>query len=180
MLGCSVPAKFKLTNCVKLGVRPCCFKVKCTPGEVRLGAISCDGGNFYVGNDSEQKASRNSAQYTSRAPKHPREDDERSVSRAEKAGKATTTITAAFEISNCLQVCRTFIRGRCIKSNDTTLAVGDPRRCTEMHDKPKSEIKCCSILKLNDELYHKGFTKCRYQMIGEECEYKHEKTMQEE
>ena len=51
------------------------------------------------------------------------------------------------------QVCRAFLRGRCVKVkvNDSTLLIGDPKRCSETHDKPKSEIKCCSIPKPDDE-----------------------------
>ena len=44
-------------------------------------------------------------------------------------------------------------------------------QCSETHDKPKGEVKCCSILSSDDVLFHKSFTKCRYKMIGEECQY---------
>ena len=66
-------------------------------------------------------------------------------------------------------MCRAFIRGRCLKSNDVTLPAGDPMRCTETDDKPKNEIMCCSVLKPDDPLYHKGFTKCRSLAYGKEC-----------
>ena len=44
-------------------------------------------------------------------------------------------------------------------------------QCSETHDKPKGEVKCCSILSSDDVLFHKSFTKCRYKMIGEERQY---------
>ena len=43
--------------------------------------------------------------------------------------------------------------------------------CRETHDRPKGEIKCCSILDPGDPLYHKNFTTCRAKMVGEECQY---------
>ena len=42
---------------------------------------------------------------------------------------------------------------------------------TQEHDKPKSEVRCCSILAPGDEYYHVKFTKCRYKMINEPCQY---------
>ena len=51
------------------------------------------------------------------------------------------------------------------------LPVGDPRRCYEEHDKPKSEVRCCSTLAPGDEYYHVKFTKCRYKKIDEPCQY---------
>ena len=44
-------------------------------------------------------------------------------------------------------------------------------RCREHHDRPKGEVKCCSILDSADPLYHKNFTYCRAKMAGEECQY---------
>ena len=63
------------------------------------------------------------------------------------------------------------MRGRCLKSNDVNLPAGDPTRCMEAHDKPKGEVKCCSILSPGDPLYNKHFTTCRAKMVGEECQY---------
>ena len=34
-------------------------------------------------------------------------------------------------------------------------------KCREGHDRPKSEVLCCSMHKPGDLLYNKGFTKCR-------------------
>ena len=63
------------------------------------------------------------------------------------------------------------MRGRCLKSNDASLSPSDPMRCREYHDRPKGEIKCCSILDPGDPLYNKHFTSCRAKMAGEECQY---------
>ena len=59
-----------------------------------------------------------------------------------------------YEMHSCVQVSRAFERGRCIKHHDSSLQAGDPRRCFEQHDKPKNQIKCCSILVPGDEYYH--------------------------
>ena len=70
---------------------------------------------------------------------------------------------------DCVQTCRAFVRGRCLKTN----IEADPLKCTEAHDKPKSEVTCCSMLKPGDPLYSRGFTKCRLLAFGKECEYNH-------
>ena len=64
--------------------------------------------------------------------------------------------------------------GRCLK----TVLDDDPLKCREGHDRPKSEVLCCSMHKLGDLLYNKGFTKCRSLVgfppgCGNECEYSH-------
>ena len=64
---------------------------------------------------------------------------------------------------------RAFVRGRCLKSNDTSLSPSDPMLCREMHDRPKGEVKCCSVLTPDDPLYNKHFRTCRAKMAGEEC-----------
>ena len=85
--------------------------------------------------------------------------------------KSASGIAASYEMHHCVQNCRAFERGRCIKHHDISLPVGDPRRCFEQHDRPKNQIKCCSTLVPGDEFYHKNFTKCRYKLIGEPCQY---------
>ena len=80
---------------------------------------------------------------------------------------SAASILASFELHDCTQVCRAFARGRCLKSNDPN----DPMRCREHHDRPKGEVKCCSILDSDDPLYNKNFTACRAKMAGEECQY---------
>ena len=92
-------------------------------------------------------------------------------SQAAASEKSAIGIATSLELHSCTQVCRAFFRGRCLKDNDTTRPVGDPMRYSETHDKPKGEVKCCSILPMDDALFHKSFTKCRYKMIGEECQY---------
>ena len=65
-----------------------------------------------------------------------------------------------------------FVRGRCLK----TVLDDDPLKCREGHDRPKSEVLCCSMHKPGDLLYNKGFTKCRSLVgfppgCGNKCEY---------
>ena len=67
-----------------------------------------------------------------------------------------------------------FVRGRCL--NYKTVLDDDPLKCREGHDKPKSEVLCCSMHKPGDLLYNKGFTKCRSLVafapgFGKEWEY---------
>ena len=95
-------------------------------------------------------------------------DDEKSTAMAEKASKATTSIRSQFEM-DCVQTCRSFIRGSCLKTNLDK----DPLKCTETHDKPKDEVLCCSMHKPGDSLYNRGFTKCCSLAFGKECEYNH-------
>ena len=49
-------------------------------------------------------------------------------------------------MTNCVQVCRAFTCGRCVKYHDDSLPAGHPRKCSESHAVPKKEIKCCSTL----------------------------------
>ena len=94
------------------------------------------------------------------------------TSKEEANAKSAAGIAASYEMHHCIQVCRAFVRGRCVKHHEASLPVGDPRRCYEQHDKPKGEIKCCSTLAPSgDEYYNWHFTKCRYKMIGEKCQY---------
>ena len=92
----------------------------------------------------EMKQSRIFAQLTGRGSnKRPLDD-----AKAAASEKSAACILATFEVRACTQVCRAFIRGRCLKSNDRNLPVGDPMRCLEAHDKPKGEVKCCSMYPL--------------------------------
>ena len=80
-----------------------------------------------------------------------------------------------------VQVCRAFVRGRCLK----TVLDNDPLKCTEAHDKPKDQVLCCSMHKPGDPLYNKGFTKCRSLIgfppgCGNKCEYNHGETEQQQ
>ena len=86
-----------------------------------------------MGTDGQQKESRN-VYLNSLAPrKRTREvDDEKSKATAEKASKTTVSIRSQFEM-DCVQTCRSFIRGRFLKTNDKD----DPLKCTETHNKPK-------------------------------------------
>ena len=102
-----------------------------------------------------------------RSSKRPLEDD----AKVALSESSAASISATFELHACAQACRSFVRGRCLKSNDVNLPPGDPTRCMEAHDKPKGEVKCCSILVPGDPLYHKNFTTCRAKMVGEECQY---------
>ena len=142
------------------------FRAKCAQGVGPRGAVSCDAGNYYMDSTGEIKQTRVYAQFKERGSKRPLD-----ATKAAASEKSAACILATFEVRACTQVCRAFIRGRCLKSNDVNLPVGDPMRCLEAHDKPKGEVKCCSILSPGDALFHKSFTKCRYKMIGEECQY---------
>ena len=125
--------------------------------------------NYYMDSEGVQ---RTSATYD-RAMARMSQGTKRPLDTAKEVAKANSaaTASAAFDLHHVIQVCRAFERGRCVKHHETSLPVGDPRRCCEQHDKPKSEIKCCSILVPEDEYYHKHFTKCRYKLIGEPCQY---------
>ena len=165
-MACSIPAKIKLADCEKLGLRTCCFKETCKPRLGMRGPVTCDAPNFYMGGDGELKPSRKVYQHSLRAPKrpHPWEtvhpSDEKATATAEKASKSIAAVSAAFEM-DCVQTCRAFIHGRCLKDNDATRLPGDPMRCTEIHDKSENQARCCFVLKSSDPLYHKSFTKCR-------------------
>ena len=89
----------------------------------------------------------------------------------EVRAKSAAAIKEVSDIYSTMQVCRAFERGRCVKYHDARLPVGDPRRCAEWHDKSKSEIKCCSTHVPGDKFYNRHFTKCRYKLIGEPCQY---------
>ena len=115
----------------------------------------------------EMKQSRIFAQLTGRGSnKRPLDD-----AKAAASEKSAIGIASSLELWSCTQTCRAFLRGRCLKDNDTTRPTGDPILCSKTHDKPKGEVKCCSTLSMDDALFHKSFTKCRYKMIGEECQY---------
>ena len=146
---CTVPAKIKFNKCVTFGLRNCCFKVKCAKGVGPRGAISCDAGNYYMDSTGAMKQSRIFAQITGRGPKRPLDDTQAAASEKSAIGIATS-----LELHSCTQVCRAFFRGRCLKDNDTTRPIGDPMRYSETHDKPKGEVKCCSILSMDDALFH--------------------------
>ena len=102
-----------------------------------------------------------------RGLKRDRRDDATTDEKAARSASSAASIFASFEMHDCAQVCRAFARGRCLKSNDPS----DPTRCREHHDRPKGEVKCCSILDSDDPLYNKNFTACRAKMAGEECQY---------
>ena len=169
---CKHPAKLKLAKTGEHGLTNCCFREKCTPGVGPRGATSCDAANYYMDSQGVQRTSafydRAMAQavFGLQGTKRPIDTD-----KEEAKAKSAASIAAAYEMHHCVQVCRAFERGRCVKHHEASLLVGDPRRCSEEHDKPKSEIKCCSILVPGDEYYHERFTKCRYKSIGEPCQY---------
>ena len=94
------------------------------------------------------------------------------MEKSEKANKSMITVKSKFEM-NDVQACRAFVCGRCLKT-----VLDDDPKCREGHDRPKSEVLCCSMHKPGDLLYNKGFTKCRSLVgfppgCGNECEYSH-------
>ena len=163
---CRYPAKPKLAKTGDHGLRNCCFRETCKPGVGPHGAISCDAVNYYMDSQGVQRTSPLYDRAMAQGTKRPIDSAKEAAEAKSAAGIAT-----ASEMHHCIQVCRAFERGRCVKHHEIGLPVGDPRRCSEEHDKPKSEIKCCSILVPGDEYYHKHFTKCRYKLIGEPCQY---------
>ena len=64
-------------------------------------------------------------------------------------------VRSKFEMHD-VHACRAFVRGRCLKT-----VLDDDPKCREGHDRPKSEVICCSMHKPGDLLYNKGFTQCR-------------------
>ena len=103
----------------------------------------------------------------SRGLKRTWNDDSLAGEKAARSANSAASVLASFELHDCAQVCRAFTRGRCLKSNDPN----DLTRCREYHDKPKGEVKCCSIFDPADPLYNKNFAYCRAKMAGEECQY---------
>ena len=97
----------------------------------------------------------------------------RAIDVAKELASATSVagVQASFDLTGCIQTCRAFQAGRCIKYHDDSLPDGHPRECPETHDMAKKEIKCCSILVPGDEHYKKGFLTCHYKIIGEPCQY---------
>ena len=89
---------------------------------------------------------RTSATYD-RAMARMSQGTKRPLDTAKEVAKAMSaaTVKEASEVHHVMQVCRAFERGRCVKHHEISLPVGDPRRCSEEHDKPKSEVRCCSI-----------------------------------
>ena len=166
---CHYPAKLKLARTGDHGLRNCCFREKCTPGIGLNGATACDAGNYYMDSDGEQQQSaiyHRAVAMMSRGAKRALDTDKEEV-----RAKSAEAIKNLSDIHAAVQVCRAFERGRCVKYHDAQLPVGDPRRCSEEHDKPKSEIKCCSTHVPGDKYYNRHFTKCRYKLIGETCQY---------
>jgi hypothetical protein len=166
---CHYPAKLKLARTGDHGLRNCCFREKCTPGIGLHGATACDAGNYYMDSDGERQQSaiyHQAIAKMSRGAKRALDTDKEDV-----RAKSAEAVKDLLDIHATMQVCRAFERGRCVKYHDARLPVGDPRRCAEEHDRPKSEIKCCSTHVPGDKYYHKHFTKCRYKLIGEPCQY---------
>ena len=170
---CRFPAKLKLAKSGDHGLRNCCFKKQCTPGLGPRGAISCDAVNYYMDSEGKVQKTEYHARSMVQESKRTAHGTKRALdaSKEEAKLKSASGIAAHYEMHSCVQNCRAFERGRCIKHHDSSLPVGDPRRCFEQHDRPKNQIKCCSTLVPGDEFYHRNFTKCRYKMIGEPCQY---------
>ena len=53
--------------------------------------------------------------------KRPREDDAKDDAKVARSESSAASILATFELHDCTQVCRAFMRGRCLKSNDASL-----------------------------------------------------------
>ena len=162
---CKMPAKLQLGG-KDIGLRMCCFKESCTPGMGPRGPVSCDAGNYYMDSNGVTQPSGNWAQKQGRVAKRGVDETKKQAGVLAAAG-----VQGSFDLSNTIQICRAFERGRCIKYHGPELAIGHPRRCMEPHDRDKKTIDCCSILEPGHEYYSRHFTKCRYKKIGEPCQY---------
>ena len=154
---CRFPAKLKLAKSGDHGLRNCCFKKQCTPGLGPRGAISCDAVNYYMDSEGKVQMTEYHARSMVQEARRTAHGTKRALdaSKEEAKMKSASGIAAHYEMHSCVQNCRAFERGRCIKHHDSSLPAGDPRRCFEQHDKPKNQIKCCSTLVPGDEFYHK-------------------------
>ena len=167
---CRFPAKLKLAKTGDYGLLGCCFKEKCTTGVGPRGAQTCDARNYCMDNEGVRKADRDGMiGFGASAPRGTKRAID--VEKELKNASSVAGVQASFELTECIQTCRAFQAGRCIKYHDDSLPDGHARKCPETHDMAKKEIKCCSILEPGDRHYKKGFRTCRYKIIGEPCQY---------
>lgn len=137
------------------GLLGCCLKEKCTTGIGPRGAQTCDARNYFMDSEGVRKADRDSMiGFGHSAPR----GTKRAIDVAKEQANAVSIagVQASFTLTDCIQTCRAFQAGRCIKYHDDNLSDGHPRKCPETHDMAKKEIKCCSILVPGDKHYKKG------------------------
>ena len=72
------------------------------------------------------------------------------LAKEQASAESVAGVEASFTLTHCMQTCRAFQAGRCVKYHDDNLPHGHPRKCSETHDMPKKQIKCCSILSFQE------------------------------